>query len=121
MQMPLMLQGDSFKRLLQGLVAGCLATAIIGFSWGGWTLGSTAKQMADTSAETAVAAALAPICVDKFQHSADATANLVAFKKADSWDQRAFIEKGGWATMSGSASADTGVAQACANALDLLK
>ena len=102
-------------------MTGCLLTAVIGFTWGGWTLGSTAKQMSDDSANTAVAAALAPICVDKFQHASEATANMVAFKKVSSWEQTAYIEKGGWATMPGSESVGSGVARACANALGMLK
>jgi hypothetical protein len=74
MQIYPILQGDSLKRFLQGAVAGCLATAIIGFTCGGWTLGSTATQMAENSASTAVIAAVAPICVDKFQRATDAPA-----------------------------------------------
>jgi hypothetical protein len=33
--------GDSLKRLLQGAAAGALIMVIVGFTWGGWTLGST--------------------------------------------------------------------------------
>ena len=44
MEMPSILQGDSLTRLLQGAFAGFVATVVIGFGWGGWTLGSTAKQ-----------------------------------------------------------------------------
>ena len=46
MQVRSMLQGES-TRLLQGRFRRFLATVVIGFSWGGWTLGSTAKQMAE--------------------------------------------------------------------------
>ena len=53
---------ESIIRLVQGAFVGFAATAIIGFTWGGWTLGKTAKDMADKSAATAVVAALAPIC-----------------------------------------------------------
>jgi hypothetical protein len=35
-------QGESLKRLLQGAAVGA-ATLAIGFGWGGWMLGSTAK------------------------------------------------------------------------------
>jgi len=44
MQLPAMLEGESRKRLMQGALAGALATAFIGFNWGGWMLESTAKQ-----------------------------------------------------------------------------
>ena len=115
------MQTQQIVTLLQGAVVGCIATAVVGFGWGGWTLGSTAKQLADTTANSAVATALAPICVDKFQHAADATISLAAFKKVDSWQQGAFIEKGGWATMPGSTSTDAKVAQACATALSNVK
>jgi hypothetical protein len=121
MQVPSILQGDSLKRLLQGAFIGFLATVVIGFNWGGWTLGSTAKQLADKSASSAVITALAPICVDKFQHAAGAVANLVELKKVSSWQQATFVEKGGWATLPGSDLANSSVARACADMLDNLK
>jgi ABC-type nitrate/sulfonate/bicarbonate transport system permease component len=72
MQLPKIFQGESLTRLIQGAVAGFLATVVIGFGWGGWTLGSTAMKMANQSANSAVVTALAPICVDNFQHAAEA-------------------------------------------------
>ena len=61
-------------------------------------------------------AALAPICVDKFQRADDAKATLVALKAVDSWKQDAFVEKGGWATFPGS-QPNRSVAEACAKLL----
>ncbi len=84
MELPPILQGDSSTRLLQGAALGIILTAGIGFTWGGWTLGSTAKTMAERSATSAVVAALAPICVDQFQRATDAPANLVELKKISS-------------------------------------
>jgi hypothetical protein len=43
-----------------------------------------------------VVAAIAPICVDQFQRSADAGNNLTALKKISTWEQATFVEKGGW-------------------------
>ena len=80
-------QGASLKLLLQGAALGAFATLGIGFSWGGFMLGSTAKTFADSTANSAVVAAIAPICVDQFQRSADAADNLTALKKTDSWQQ----------------------------------
>ena len=60
MQVPSILQGESLKRLLQGAFTGFLATVVIGFGWGGWTLGSTAKEMAGKSASSAVICASRP-------------------------------------------------------------
>ena len=77
-------QGELLKRLLQGAAVGVVATLVVGFGWGGWMLGSSAKTLADSTANSAVVAAIAPICVDQFQHSADAADNLTALKKTDS-------------------------------------
>jgi hypothetical protein len=52
------------KPAVWGAVAGAIALAVVGFSQLGWTLGSTAEKMATQRAETAVVAALAPICVE---------------------------------------------------------
>jgi hypothetical protein len=46
MQVPSILQGEPLKRLLQGAAAGPVATMIVGFSWGGGSLGSTADKTA---------------------------------------------------------------------------
>jgi hypothetical protein len=121
MQLPSMLQGDSLTRLLQGAVVGAIATIVVGFNWGGWSLESTSAKRADDSSRSAVVAALAPICVDKFQHSADVTTNFVELKKVSSYMQGSFVEKGGWATPPGSDKANSAVAQACANLLSSLK
>ena len=80
MQLPKLLQGESLTRLLQGAFAGFLATVVIGFGWGGWMLGSTAKKMADQSTSSAIVAALAPVCVDKFQRATEAKATLAQLK-----------------------------------------
>ena len=112
---------DSFKRLAQGAAVGAVATMIIGFSWGGWSVESTAAKRADEASRTAVVAALAPICVDRFQHSADATNNFVELKKVSTYMQGSFVEKGGWATSPGSDKVNSAVAQACATMLGNLK
>jgi hypothetical protein len=111
------LSGDSPKRLLQGIAIGVIATMVIGFKWGGWTLAGTAKDMVEKGAHAAVVQALAPICADRFQRAAEAPANLVELKKVSTWQQDSFIEKGGWATFPGMTSPERGVAQACANLL----
>jgi hypothetical protein len=76
MKVPPILEGDSFKRLLQGAAAGAVVAMIVGFNWGGWTLGSTVEKVSKERADTAVVAALAPICVDQFRQAANATALL---------------------------------------------
>jgi hypothetical protein len=105
------------KPALWGAAGGAVSLAILGFSWGGWVTGGTAEAMAKQRASTAVVSVLSPICVDGFQRQADAVASLVELKKVNSWQQGAYVEKGGWATMPGSSSADSAVAKACAETL----
>jgi len=121
MEMPAILRGDSLTRLLQGAAAGAALTLVIGFNWGGWVTGGTAKEMVQRGTTTAVVTALSPICVDKFQHSTEAAVNMVELKKVSSYQQGPFIEKGGWATLPGSERADSAVARACAEMLTNLK
>ena len=122
MEIPSFLQGDSLKRLLQGAAAGAVVAIVVGFNWGGWTLGSTVEKVAKERADSAVVAVLAPVCVDQFRQAANASANLGELNKFSySWDRDAFIEKGGWAIMPGSEKADSAVAKACAETLGTLK
>jgi len=53
----------SLKPGIWGAVLGSILTMIVGFSWGGWTTGTTARQMGMTQADAAVTAALVPICL----------------------------------------------------------
>ena len=88
MQAPSILQGESLTRLLQGAAAGAIVTIAVGFSWGGWSLGSTADKMAKERSELAVVAALAPVCADKFRALPDAHAKQAALSKIESWKRR---------------------------------
>lgn len=104
------------KPVFWGAVLGAVALAIVGFSWGGWVTGSKAETTASQRVSAAVVGALAPICVEKFKLASDASANLAALKKVDSWSQGEFIEKGGWAKVAGSSPPEqvSEVAKACA-------
>jgi hypothetical protein len=122
MELPQILQGESLTRLLQGAATGAVVTMVVGFNWGGWTLGSAVEKVAKERADSAVIAALAPICVDQFRQVANASANLSELSKISyAWDRGTFIEKGGWAIMPGSEKADSEVAKACAETLGSLK
>ena len=105
------------KPAVWGAVVGAVAIMIVGFAWWGWVLGSTAEQMAKERASDAVTAVLVPICVEKFMGQDDAAAKLAAFQRIMSWQQSQFIEKGGWATATGSTSPNSAVAKACAQEL----
>jgi hypothetical protein len=101
-----------------GAVIGSILTMIVGFSWGGWTTSSTARQVAMQQTDAAVTAALVPICV------AGEKTDLVRTKKLaeltaipSSYDQTEFVMKTGWATFPGQADPNRAVAEACAAAL----
>jgi hypothetical protein len=122
MQVPLILQGESLKRLLQGAAAGAVATIFVGFYWGSWMTGGTAIKLAAERADTAVVTALTPICVEKFLQNSDAKANLAVLQKISSnWEQGQYLEKGGWATQPGATSPDYHLARACAEKLVQVK
>src|SRR5690349_2820465 len=109
---------SELKPASYGAVGAAIVLAIVGFTWGGWMTGSTAEQLANQRADSAVVAVLTPICVEKFNHSADAISNLATLKKISSnWEQGNFLEKGGWATRPGATSPDYVLARACADKL----
>lgn len=97
---------------IKGACAGAAVAMLVGFQWGGWVLGSTAAQAVSDADQAGIVRVLAPICADRFQHSADAGANLAALMKADSWDRDDIITKAGWVTFPGS-EPDRKVADAC--------
>ncbi len=104
------------KPMLWGAAGGALAAMVVGFAWGGWVTGGRAETDAAQRANTAIVAALAPVCVERFRRATDVSANLAALKKIDSWSQGEFVEKGGWAMSPGSKPYDqaSAVAKACA-------
>jgi hypothetical protein len=109
------------KPAFWGVVIGAVGIMIVGFAWGGWVLGSTAEQTANARADEAVTGILVPICVERFMGQADAAAKLAAFQSTASWQQSQLIEKGGWATATGSASPNSAVAKSCAQQLVKIK
>ena len=111
------LQAPWFKPAAWGAVVGAIGIMIIGFSWLGWTLGSTAERMAAERSNAAVVVALTPSCIARFMQQPDVAAKLAEFQKVDSWRQKEFIEAGGWATPRGDKTPNSAVANACAEAL----
>jgi hypothetical protein len=120
MQLPPILQGASLTRLLQGAAAGAVATLIVGFYGAGWTLASTTHKQVKDAEQASVVRVLAPICADKFQRSADASINMDALNKADSWKRNEIVEKAGWTKFPGS-EPERAVADACVKLLSVAK
>ena len=116
MQVPSMLQGDSLTRLLQGAAAGAVATIVVGFYWGGWSLGSNADKMAKERSELAVVAALAPVCVAQFRALPDAEAKQIALSKVDSWKRGDEFPKE-FVTLPGQSYPSSALVDACSTLL----
>ena len=112
MQVPSILQGESLKRLLQGAVVGAIATMVVGYNWGGWSLGSTADKMAKEQSELAVVAALAPVCADKFRALPDVAAKTIALSKVESWKRVEEFPKE-FVTLPGERSPSSALVKAC--------
>ena len=110
---------ESWTYSFWGAAAGAAAVAIVGFTWGGWVTGGQAEAMTLKRSEAAVVAALTPICIERFQGNANASANLVALKNISQlWSRRDYIVSGGWATFGQSRPFE--LAEACAEALNKL-
>ena len=75
-----------------------IAATIVGFSWGGWVTGGSAREVADDSAAQARQELAAVVCVDRFMAAPDAGDQLTALKEiTSSRAQGKFVEDGGWA------------------------
>jgi hypothetical protein len=116
MQVPSILQGESLKRLLQGAAVGAVATMIVGFNWGGWSLSSTADKMAKDQSDLAVVTALAPVCAAKFRALPDAAAKTVALSKVDSWKRADEFPKE-FVTLPGESYPSSALVNACSTLL----
>lgn len=106
--------GPEVKPALFGAVGGAVILAIVGFAWGGWVTGATAREASEKTADTAVISVLAPICAMQFRQQLDSTAKLAELSELSSFQQTKFVDEGGWAVMPGSEAAVDGVARGCA-------
>ena len=105
--------------LVCGLVCGAIITMIIGFAWGGWTTRGTTEKMT----EEAVLASQAAICVAQFIKDPNYTEKLKEFEKLDTYglnNRTDYVRKHGWDKMPGQEKADSSVALACAEGLEVL-
>jgi len=103
--------------LLWSWVACALLTMIVGFTWGGWVRGATARSMAETEAADAVVKHLAPICVVQFQQDPAKSQKLKELKDMNAYERGDYVKKQGWAKMPGEGEADSKVADECAKLL----
>ena len=103
------------KTLVLWLCVACAAlTMIVGFTWGGWVRGATARSMAEAGAEEAVVKHLAPICVVQFQQDRAKGQKLKELRDMSAYERGDYVKKQGWAKMPGEGEADGKVADECA-------
>jgi hypothetical protein len=75
-----------------------VVATIVGFSWGGWVTGGSAREMAEESAAQARQELAAVVCVDRFMAAPDAGVQLTALQEITSpHGQSKFVADGGWA------------------------
>jgi hypothetical protein len=108
------------KTVLFWSCAGSVVLAtVVGFSWGGWTTGGSAQDMADEAAADARQQLAAVVCVDRFMAAQDADVQLIALKEiTSSYAQGKFVQDGGWATIVPAGSTADHKATASASADD---
>jgi len=96
-----------------GAVGGAIALAIIGFTWGGWVTGGTAKNMASAAATNGQQSVLVPLCVAQFMTTDGAVSKIKATPTYNHDDiVREFVKKVVDTPM------DYSLARACAAAVD---
>jgi hypothetical protein len=100
---------------LYGAACGAAALAVIGFSWGGWVTGGTARTMAADQSKAEVVTALSLICVDQSKRDPQLVERVALLKAASSYERGDLVMKNGWATMPGTTEGNRLVAIACAD------
>jgi hypothetical protein len=104
--------------LFWSCVGSVVVALVVGFSWGGWVTGGTARDMAEDAGDESRYALASTICVEKFLAAPDAQAQLAELKTIDSsYRQRQFIEEGGWAVMPEKEDAARQASDLCAKVL----
>ncbi len=98
-------------------LASLILLLIIGFNWGGWVTGGTARSLGTATAKEAVITRLAPICVAQFNQDPAKAQKLTALKALQNYERGDYAGKQGWATMPGETAPDRDVAGACTSLL----
>jgi hypothetical protein len=105
---------QSIAPFVFGMGIGAIVLMIIGFSAGWVVTTGAAQEEAERVAQEAVVEELVPICVAQFEQDPNMTEDLKNLQAKSSWARGDFIEEQGWATMPGSQSANTNIADECA-------
>ena len=109
MNMPAILQGEARTRFFQGIAFGAVATIAIGFIWGGWVTGATARSMSAIAESSGRMSVLVPMCVAQFTAAEGA---ITKFKSASSYTKDNVI--GEYVKTVAATNMDYSFAKACA-------
>jgi hypothetical protein len=114
-----MRMNDRLNGFVWGIAVGAGAAVVAGLSMGWIVSSSKANVMANERAQTVLVAAMAPVCVDRFQSAEGYSTKLAALKEIKaSWQRRDFVAKGSWANIG--KDSNYAVADACAETLNNL-
>ena len=108
MNIPVWLQPACF-----GAVAGAVAVAFVGFSYGGWVTSTAKEKYSKDQAAEQVAQALMPYCIARSKDDPAAITVLAELKAATGYNRRGVLEKAGWATPMGADKPNSLLAAAC--------
>jgi hypothetical protein len=101
MELPEFLEGKSLTRLLQGAAAGAVATMIVGFNWGGWTLSGNVDKIVKEKVEAASIVFLAEKCADKFNAQPDALEKKLVLRATESDFEKGKLFPKEWVALDG--------------------
>ncbi|MGY4571989.1 hypothetical protein [Bradyrhizobium sp. USDA 3256] len=113
MKLPAILQGEARTRFLQGIAFGAVATMAIGFIWGGWVTGESARIMRATAETSGRMSVLVPLCVAQFTATDGA---LAKFKAASAYSRENVVSE--IVKNVASTSMDYSFAKACATGIE---
>lgn len=102
------------KFVFWACVASIAVTILVGFNWGGWVTGGTARAMAENAADEARIQLAVVSCVERFGQGANADGRLNKLEKTDSWMRGSYMEDEGWATPIGADEPVRGAGERCA-------
>lgn len=104
---------------IYGALCGALAISVIGFTWGGWTTGGNARDMAKRLATEEVTLAMVPVCLNMSTADPERISKMATIQDASGFNRRKAMMDTGWATLPGSDAPDRALAEACIGGLEL--
>ena len=104
---------------IYGALVGAIAISILGFTWGGWTTGSSAEKMAKDLAKDEVTLAMVPVCLKNATADTDRVTKLATIQAARGFNRSKAVMDTGWATLPGTEKPNRDLAEACVKELEL--